>query len=129
MPEAGDTVGGSAQQLRFLRIDDEALEMEAAWDGTGGMAPLHLHPSQVENFRVLEGRIRAVIDGQEHVYEQGEEFEIPAGTPHQMTGDGPARAHWKVTPALRTADFFELLFTGQAGESFLDDFANEFRLA
>jgi mannose-6-phosphate isomerase-like protein (cupin superfamily) len=129
MPKVGDEVGQPAQRLRFLRIDDEALEMESTWDGTSAMAPAHLHPHQVESFRVLHGKIRAIVDGQERLYEEGAEFEVPAGTPHQMTGDGPARVHWKVTPALRTAEFFETLFTGRADGNFLEDFKDEFRLA
>jgi quercetin dioxygenase-like cupin family protein len=127
MPNVGDEVGQPAQRLRFLRIDEETLEMESTWDGSGGMPPMHLHPRQLENFRVLDGKIRAVVDGDERVYEQGEEFEVPAGVPHQMTGDGPARVHWTVTPALRTAEFFEILFTGRADENFLEEFKDEIR--
>jgi mannose-6-phosphate isomerase-like protein (cupin superfamily) len=127
MPNVGDEVGQPAQRLRFLRIDDEALEMESTWDGSGGMPPTHLHPSQVEHFRGLDGRVRAVVDGDERFFERGAEFEVPAGTPHQMAGDGPARVHWTVTPGLRTADFFEILFTGRADENFLEEFKDEIR--
>ena len=129
MPNVGDEIGYPAQRLRFVRIDPDALEMEARWDGSGGMPPMHLHPSQTETFTVLDGRLRTVVDGEERIYESGEQFVIPPGTPHQMTGDGPAAVHWKIEPALRSPEFFELLFTGQATETFFDDFAAEFRVA
>jgi hypothetical protein len=45
-----------------------------------------------------------------------------------MAGDGPARVHWEVRPALRTAEFFERAYSDDPGEDFLDAFANEFRL-
>jgi hypothetical protein len=32
-----------------------------------------------------------------------------------------------VRPAQRTAEFFEQLYTGQAGENFLNEFSNEIR--
>jgi hypothetical protein len=35
-----------------------------------------------------------------------------------MTGDGPARVHWEVRPALRTAAFFEEAYSGKAGPDF-----------
>jgi hypothetical protein len=55
---------------------------------------------------------------------------VPAGTPHQMTGDGPARVRWRVTPALRTAEFFERLYGGETGADrmeLLEEFRDEIR--
>jgi len=40
---------------------------------------------------------------------------------------GPARMRWEVRPALRTAEFFERLYGGGAGDGFLDEFAEEIR--
>jgi hypothetical protein len=71
-----------------------------------------------------------VIDGLEQRYETGAVFDVPAGTPHQMRGDGPARIAWRVTPALRTAEFFEGLYGGAAAADFagfLDRFSDEIR--
>jgi len=59
---------------------------------------------------VLEGAIRAIVGGTERRYGAGETLEVPAGTPHQMTSEGPARVRWEVRPALRTAEFFERLY-------------------
>jgi len=120
--------------LRLVSISPERLEMEASYSGEGSMPPMHLHPRQTERFEVLEGRIEAVIGGAERAYERGAVFEVPAGTAHQMRGDGPARTRWEVTPALRTADFFERMYTAppqnaEEGAAFLEEFSEEFRLA
>jgi quercetin dioxygenase-like cupin family protein len=114
MAHAGQEIQGrDGFRLRLVQTaaetDGELLEMEVSYGGTGGLPPEHLHPGQVERFEVLEGAVRTIIDGVERRYEVGERFEVPAGTPHQMGGDGPARMRWEVRPALRTAEFFERL--------------------
>ena len=146
MAHEGQELGGhSGFHLKLLRITDELLEMEASYSGEGGFPPMHLHPSQDEHFEVLEGAVKTVVGGEErrytagevastrsfadhHRYTAGEAFDVPAQTPHQMAGDGPARVHWEVRPALRTAEFFERAYSGNPGEDFLETFADEFRL-
>ncbi|HEY3190442.1 MAG TPA: cupin domain-containing protein [Solirubrobacteraceae bacterium] len=139
MAHAGQELHGPGLRLRLLRTaaetDGEALEMEAAYDGSGGLPPEHLHPRQVERFEVEDGTMRAIIGGVGRRYGAGEAFEVPAGTPHQMAAEGPARVRWEVRPALRTAEFFERLYgdgpdTAQAATSigeFLAEFAGEIR--
>jgi mannose-6-phosphate isomerase-like protein (cupin superfamily) len=112
----------------------ELLEMEARYRGGGGMPPEHLHPRQDEHFEVLEGAVRAVIDGVERCFEAGDAFDVPAGPAHTMGGgDGPARVRWEVRPPLRTAEFFERLYgdgqdSAQAmGADFWAEFSDEFR--
>jgi quercetin dioxygenase-like cupin family protein len=115
--------------------DGELLEMEASYSGEAAMPPEHLHPKQAERFEVLEGRMRAIVDGEERVYEEGESFDVPPETPHQMAAEGPTRMRWEVKPALRTAEFFERLYgegpgsAREMGDAFLTEFENEFRLA
>ncbi len=114
--------------------DGELLEMEASYSGEAGMPPSHLHPSQEERFEILEGSMRTNIGNEGRVYEAGEVFQVPAGTPHQMAAQGPARMRWEVRPALRTAEFFERLYgegpgsAREMGESFFAEFEDEFRL-
>ena len=118
--------------LRLVRISDELLEMEATYSGQGAMPPPHFHPAQDERFEVLEGAVQAVVEGQARRHEAGETFEVPAGSVHQMGGDGRARVRWEVRPALKTAEFFEGLYLGEAMKdpaAFLTRFADEFRLA
>ena len=45
-----------------------------------------------------------------------------------MAGDGPARVHWEIRPALRMAEFFERAYSDNPGEDFLETFAEEFQL-
>jgi quercetin dioxygenase-like cupin family protein len=127
-----------AMRLRLAQTGDETdgelLEMEATYSGEAGMPPEHLHPQQAERFEVLEGSMRAIVDGEERVYVQGESFDVPPGTPHQMAAVGATRMRWEVRPALRTAEFFERLYGSgpdsarEMGESFFTDVADEFRL-
>ena len=118
-------------RLRFVRIDPERLEMEAQYPDEGSLPPAHLHPRQDERFTVLDGAVRTVISGRERTYATGESFDVPAGTIHQMAGDGAARIRWEVSPALNTAEFFEALYTGGAADdpaAFLSRYADEFQL-
>jgi quercetin dioxygenase-like cupin family protein len=141
MAHAGQEIAGYGG-FRLLLVKTaaetggELLEMEASYPGTGQFPPEHAHPRQVERFEVLDGAIRAIIDGTERVYETGEVFEVPAETPHQMTADVAARVRWEVRPALRTAEFFERLCgegpdSAQAADSIADffaEFSEEIRL-
>jgi quercetin dioxygenase-like cupin family protein len=128
MPKAGDVLEATGVKLRMISIEPELLEMEAAYEGTGPLPPAHHHPSQDERFTVLEGRVRTIIADEPRIYEMGESFDVPAGTAHQMGGEGPARLRWEVRPALRTAEFFERAYNGNRGENFLEEFKNEFVL-
>ena len=136
MPEAGQEIEGfGGMSLRLVTVEPEELVMAATYSGEAGMPPAHLHPKQDERFEVLEGTMRAVVDGEERVYSAGEAFEVPAGTPHQMAAEGPTRTRWEVRPALRTAEFFQRLYgdgpdsAREMGDSFLTEFEDEFRLA
>lgn len=126
--EGQELVGRNGFRLKLVQITEELLEMEGSYSGEGSLPPEHYHPRQDEHFDVLEGAVRAVVDGEERRYVAGESFDIPAGTPHQMAGAGQARVHWEVRPALRTAEFFERAYSDDPGEDFLERFADEFRL-
>ena len=136
MAHAGqDLHGADGYVLHLVRTGAETggelLEMEASYAGAGQFPPEHFHPMQEERFEVLEGAVRAIVAGEERVYGAGERFEVPAGTPHQMTSEGPARMRWEVRPALRTAEMFEQLYSGKAAAdfaAFLAEFSDEFQL-
>lgn len=140
MAQAGQEIHGQdGFRLRLIRTaaetGGELLEMEATYSGTGRLPPEHHHPQQSERFEVLDGAIRAIIGGSERRYEVGETFDVPPGTPHQMTAECPSRVRWEVRPALRTAEFFERL-NGDGPDSaraalsfaeFLAQFSDEIR--
>ena len=135
MAQTGQEIEGfGGIRLRFERIEPDVLVMEASYTGEAPMPPVHLHPNQAEQFEVLEGSMRAIVDGQENVYGAGDTIEVAAGTPHQMGAEEPTRMRWEVRPALRTAEFFERLYgegpgsAREMGESFFAEFGDEFRL-
>jgi mannose-6-phosphate isomerase-like protein (cupin superfamily) len=139
LAHAGQEIEGfGGMTLRLIstgaETGGEALEMEADYSGEAGMPPEHLHPEQDERFEILEGRMRAIVDGEERVYSVGESFDVLAGTRHQMAAEEPARMRWTVRPALRTAEFFERLYGSgpdsaqKLGEAFFAEFERELRL-
>ncbi len=136
MPHAGQEIEGfGGHSLKLIEVSDDLLAMEASYSGEAGMPPEHLHPNQAEHFEVLEGQMRVIVAGEERLYGEGESFDVPVGTPHQMGAEGPARMRWEVRPALRTAEFFERLYGSgpdsaqKMGEDFFAEFADEFRLS
>jgi hypothetical protein len=72
--------------------------------------------------------MEAAYAGTERSYGTGESFEVPAGTPHQMTAEEPTRMRWEVRPALRTAEFFERLYGGDSMTGLLAEFSEGVRL-
>jgi mannose-6-phosphate isomerase-like protein (cupin superfamily) len=97
------------QHFTVLRHDPGVLELDAVWGAGGKKAPKQLHPSQEEQFDVLEGELSVLLDGEVHVFGAGSHFTIPAGAVHGVWngGDVSARAVWRTLPALRTLELFE----------------------
>jgi mannose-6-phosphate isomerase-like protein (cupin superfamily) len=126
----------TGQSIVFRRTTEETagelVEVESIYSTAGSAAPAHFHPSQDEHFEVLEGELTAVLDGEERELGPGDTLEIPAGTPHVFRkAEGvEARMIWVTRPALRTEEFFELVFGGDLeGRDLLREFEAEFRLA
>ena len=92
--------------------------MESSYRAGGMPAPAHFHPLQDEHFEVLSGAVRATVDGEARILEEGDTLDLPAGTVHdfggdpERDGDGPL----EVRPALNTAEFFEMTFGLASGE-------------
>jgi mannose-6-phosphate isomerase-like protein (cupin superfamily) len=137
MPHPGQEIQrANGFVLRIITLDDELLEMEARYRGDAPLAQSHYHPNQDEHFEVLEGTIHAVVGGADRRYGDGETFDVPAGTPHQMAAEGPTRIRWEIRPALRTAEFFERFYDaldngfpeGTSAEQFLAEYSDVFRL-
>jgi quercetin dioxygenase-like cupin family protein len=126
MAHAGQELRGQdGYVLRLVSIEPELLQMEASYGGTGQFPPRHYHPSQDEHFEVLEGTVRTIIEDEERTYEAGETFDIAAGTVHQLAADPPARLKWEVRPALRTAEFFETVYSGEIPADLRERFSAE----
>ncbi|HEU0024734.1 MAG TPA: cupin domain-containing protein, partial [Thermoleophilaceae bacterium] len=69
------------------------------------------HPAQDERFEVLEGELRAVVDGREHTLGPGDTLEVPRSAVHKMwnSSDGLTRAVWQTRPAGRTLDWWKAI--------------------
>ena len=108
-----NVIDAPALGLRFeiREHTDELLEFDAVGRSRGFITQYHVHTLQSEHFEVIEGALRLVVDGREHLLGPGEKMEIAAGTPHrQLAGDeGSGRVRVTVRPAARTLEFLRLL--------------------
>src|ERR671910_648955 len=71
------------ESIEIVNSDALTLEVEGTWAPDGAPPPKHFHPAQAERFALLEGVLRARVEG-----------------------DVPARATWRTEPAGRTAEWF-----------------------
>lgn len=79
---------------KFLFVDD------------GQTCPYHQHAVKHETFFVMKGRLRMVVDGAEHIMEQGATLVMPPGQRHSFTGIGPALILEISMPSIRQDSFF-----------------------
>jgi quercetin dioxygenase-like cupin family protein len=96
------------ESLTIRDSSPEALIVEATYAAEGSPPPKHFHPSQSERFEVVEGRLRARVEGIDHELEPGATLEVPSGVVHQMWNrrSWPARVIWRTSPAGRTEQWF-----------------------
>src|SRR4051812_48673610 len=85
----------------------EYVEIEVTYPPHSAPPPLHLHPSQDEQFTILAGAMEGSSGDETFVISVGDELDVPRGTPHKMssTGDG-AVVRWRTSPAMRTGEMF-----------------------
>ena len=96
------------ESVEVVRSDPELLEVEGTWAPDGSPPPKHYHPGQDERFEVVEGTLRARVDGFERDLAPGDELRIPSGAVHQMWNPGAeaTRAVWQTRPPGRTERWF-----------------------
>jgi len=102
---------GLGLRFEIRERSEELVEFDAVGRSRGFITQYHVHTRQSEHFEVIEGTLRLVFDGREHLLGPGETMEIPAGTPHrQLAGDdGEGRVRVQVRPAGRTMELLELM--------------------
>lgn len=99
--------------IRFLQTAKETngalLEMEASYKPQSTEPPVHYHPSQAEDFVILEGEMSLRMHDEVRILKVGDRLHIPPNTPHSMWnhGAGAAKTNWQVRPALNMEQFFE----------------------
>ena len=118
--------------------------VEATYGPGGKPPPKHLHPSQDERFRVLEGRLRLRVGISERELGAGDEIEIPRGVaapdlePARRAGAGhldhaPGRAHRALVSRGRRAGARRARRAAIGGPlsfaALLDEYGDSFRLA
>ena len=77
----------------------------------GSFVPPHIHPTQDEYIRVLDGALKVLLDGQEHFAGPGDLVRLPRGIMHGYFNESgaPARAFFWVTPGRKLHDLFRAL--------------------
>jgi quercetin dioxygenase-like cupin family protein len=76
--------------------------------GGGSIKMPHVHPHASERFRVIDGSIRVVVNGQQHHVKTGEEVVVPAGATHgyENAENGQTRLAASFEPADQMDMFF-----------------------
>jgi quercetin dioxygenase-like cupin family protein len=100
-----------SESVTVRESSPEVLAVEATYAPGGSPPPKHFHPQQAEHFEVLEGELRARVDGEEHSLKAGDRLDIPARAAHQMwnAGSAPTRVVWETRPRGRTEDWFRAI--------------------
>ena len=104
MPDLGVRV-----EIRESSAD--TIEFDVVGRARGLIAAEHVHTNAVERYEVIEGTMRLVIAGRQHILHPGETMETPPGTPHrQLPGEGETgRVRVTVSPAGTTHEFLRRL--------------------
>jgi quercetin dioxygenase-like cupin family protein len=118
MIKQGDTISNArtGQKMIFLKTgketNGELLEIECFSPPSNSKEPEHVHPRQVNNFRMISGSCVFSVNGREEIIEAGRSISIPPNTKHRFWNSGPAEAHYiqEFRPALHIDEFFETFF-------------------
>jgi quercetin dioxygenase-like cupin family protein len=103
--KAGTGMDGIVWQiLGQTYVPKQMTEASFSWHATlppGTFVPPHIHPTQDEFIRVLEGRFDLVLDGQAMQAKAGDVIRMPMGIMHGIfnKSGAPVRALFWVSPA------------------------------
>ncbi len=87
----------------------EFVECDFFLDQGAVVAAPHVHPRQREDFRVEVGTIQLRVGRSKYTLTAGDERSVEANTVHTWRNAGTGTAHVvvRLTPAMRSEDFFE----------------------
>lgn len=90
----------------------ELLEFDLFIEPGATGPPEHVHLESEEQFIVLAGKVEALMDGKKYSFNEGEQFIIPAGTPHSWWNSGQTEAQVRIqfSPASRMEEFLETIY-------------------
>ncbi|PSR51893.1 cupin domain-containing protein [Adhaeribacter arboris] len=103
----------TGQDIKFLQTgkdtNGQLLEMETTYNAHSKEPAAHYHPYQVEDFKVLAGKLTVRLDGQIKVLHPGDTLHIPKNKVHAMWNNTNRKTvvNWKVQPALDTDHLLE----------------------
>ena len=125
MAKSGDVLEMEPLGVRvtLLRTAEETngelIEFEVSGRARGFLAQSHIHTAQTERLEVVEGVMRLVLDGHDHLLTPGQVMEVPPGVAHSQipAGEGSGRVLVTARPAGETEAFLvriaELCHDGQ----------------
>jgi quercetin dioxygenase-like cupin family protein len=115
VPKAGDryTMPDGLGEYLLIRSHDETggeyVEMEFTLPPDAFAPPPHIHPTQAEEYEVLEGSFDVMVDGEWRTLDEGDKASVPPGTNHtfRMNSDRPVRVRNFHRPGGHFDDFIE----------------------
>lgn len=112
---AGDSDGGVVwnilgQTYRPVQLSESSFAFDTLFP-PGTFVPPHVHHTQEEFIRVLEGRFELLLDGVSDHAVAGDLIRLPRGISHGIfnKSDTPVRALFWVAPSLRLYELFSRL--------------------
>jgi mannose-6-phosphate isomerase-like protein (cupin superfamily) len=118
MADAGDRfemVDGSVYIVRrpAAETDGELVEMEFVLPAGTFAPPPHIHPDQIEEYEVIEGRLDVMVNGEWSSLRPDESASVPVGALH--TFKNPTKETARVKNWHRPAKSFEDFIESAAG--------------
>ena len=90
-------------RVEIRNTAEELFEFDVIGRPRGLLIQSHVHTGQTERHEVIEGSMRLVIEGRDHILKAGEAMTVPAGATHrQVPGpghEGPGRVRVQHRPA------------------------------
>lgn len=111
MPRAGDryTMPDGLGEYLVVRSSAETgdafVEMEFDLPASAFAPPPHRHPTQVEEYEVLEGSFDVMVDGRWRTLAVGESASVPVNTNHTFRVNDPVRVRNVHRPGGRFDEF------------------------
>jgi len=111
-------------RMEFREWTPEAVVFDRLYKPGTGRADPHVHFDITQDWEVLSGSARAVLDGEQRELTAGESLDVPLGVPHQDVhnpGAEDALVRWRVQPANEFVESFADAFTHLFSEGKLND--------
>src|SRR3954469_25636341 len=115
MAYAGQTLENpvTGERITFRKTaadtDGKYVEIDLVLAPDGAVPGTHVHPKQVETFKVISGQMKFRLGLKKVKAGPGETVVVPAGAVHNFANAGDEAAHVRVTmePALKMEELFE----------------------